>query len=224
MTWSLDHLVVGARSLDEGVRWCESTLGITPGLGGEHVFMATHNRLLRIDSADFPRAYLEIIAIDPQASPPARRRWFDLDQPALQAALAARGPALIHWAARCDDIHADVAALHAQGLDRGEVLPAERATPRGVLRWQISVRPDGQRLADGAVPTLIEWGKVHPVDAMPDSGVVLEQLVLNGVPQMLRSRLPVGVVPATEADAPPLVVTLATPRGRVRLESPRHST
>jgi len=220
VTWSLDHLVVGARSLAAGVTWCEAVLGITPGPGGTHVFMGTHNRLFSVASPRFPRAYLEVIAIDPEAAAPARTRWFDLDQPALQAALA-RGPALIHWAARCNDIHADVAVLRGHGLDRGEVLTAERATPRGTLRWQISVRADGQRLADGALPTLIEWGDVHPVDAMPTSGVALERLVLNGLPDAARAMLPGGVQPARDARAAPLVATLSTPRGLVRLDSTR---
>ena len=30
MTARLDHLVVAANSLDEGVRWCQATLGVTP--------------------------------------------------------------------------------------------------------------------------------------------------------------------------------------------------
>ena len=40
----IDHLVVAARSLDEGVAWCEATLGITPNAGGEHENYGTHNR------------------------------------------------------------------------------------------------------------------------------------------------------------------------------------
>ena len=60
----LDHLVVMANSLVEGVAWCDAALGTTPGPGGEHPLMGTHNRLLRIDCAEFPRAYLEIIAIN----------------------------------------------------------------------------------------------------------------------------------------------------------------
>ena len=51
-------------------------------------------------------------AIDLLASAPARRRWFDLDDPALRATLAA-GPRLIHWVARCDDVAAECAALAA---------------------------------------------------------------------------------------------------------------
>jgi hypothetical protein len=45
---AVDHLVIAAASLEEGVAWCEATLGVTPGPGGEHPLMGTHNRLLRI--------------------------------------------------------------------------------------------------------------------------------------------------------------------------------
>jgi hypothetical protein len=30
---AVDHLIVAAASLDDGVRWCEATLGVTPGAG-----------------------------------------------------------------------------------------------------------------------------------------------------------------------------------------------
>ena len=54
----LDHLVIMANTLNEGVAWCEATLGVTPGPGGEHPLMSTHNRLLRIDSKAFPSPIL----------------------------------------------------------------------------------------------------------------------------------------------------------------------
>ena len=56
----LDHLVVIAPTLADGVAWCESTLGVTPGPGGEHPLMGTHNRLIHISSPTHPRAYLEV--------------------------------------------------------------------------------------------------------------------------------------------------------------------
>ena len=68
MTAQIDHLVVAATSLAEGVAWCESTLGVTPGPGGEHPLMGTHNRLFSIASVGYPAAYFEIIAINPEAS------------------------------------------------------------------------------------------------------------------------------------------------------------
>src|SRR3954451_12396464 len=95
----IDHLVIAAASLAEGVAWCEATLGVTPAAGGAHPLMGTHNRLLNIASDAFPRAYAEIIAIEPGKAPsrPKTRRWFDLDDAALQAALVQRGPGLIHF-------------------------------------------------------------------------------------------------------------------------------
>ncbi|HUP30702.1 MAG TPA: VOC family protein, partial [Usitatibacter sp.] len=95
----LDHLVVAARNLEDGAAWLESRLGAVLSPGGKHVLMGTHNRLLSLGEG----RYLELISVDPEAPPPGRARWFDLDSPAMQVRLA-RSPALIHWAVRTDDI------------------------------------------------------------------------------------------------------------------------
>jgi hypothetical protein len=210
----LDHLVVGARTLDEGVAWCEATLGVTPGPGGRHGLMSTHNRLLDISSDAFARAYLEIIAIDPQAPPPGRTRWFDLDDAGLRAALA-RGPRLIHWVVRSSNLTSHLAALSLAGWDRGEAVRAER----GNLRWQISVRPDGQRLCQGALPTLIEWGAQHPCDDMPASGLCLRALAADGLPASAIAVLQTEGVLHTPASQPALRAILSTPKGAVELSS-----
>ena len=181
---TLDHLVVLATSLASGVAWAEATLGVTPGPGGEHPLMGTHNRLLRLRSSnDEPgAAYLEIIAINPAATPtlqPPERRWFDMDDPALRERVAQMGPQLVHWVARVPDLTAALQAWRELGIDRGEARAASRPTPGGLLQWQISLRPDGQRLFDGCLPTLIEWGPHHPTAAMPDSGLALQSLTLQ---------------------------------------------
>lgn len=220
MSWTLDHLVVGARDLDAGVAWCEATFGIVPGPGGRHPLMGTHNRLFAIGSAGFPRAYFEIIAIDPAAAPPGRARWYDLDNPALQQLLTT-GPALIHWVAGCTGIESEIAALRRHGIERGDALAVERATARGPLRWRISVRTDGARLLDGACPTLIEWDSAHPGDTLPASGVVLDRMLLAGVPTGLAARLPAGVTASSNAGAAALVAVFSTPRGTVSLASTR---
>lgn len=212
MSWLVDHLVVGAATLEQGAAWCESTLGVVPGPGGRHPLMGTHNRLLALPSEDFPRSYLEIIAIDPDAPEPGRRRWFDLDDAALRAALAA-APRLIHWVARCDDLDAECAALAAAGIGRGEPLEAQRDTPQGLLRWRIAVRPDGQRLCGGALPTLIEWGAVHPADHLPASPLRLVSLEVGALPGAALHRLPAAVRCAAG-----LAAEIEGPRGRVRLE------
>jgi hypothetical protein len=211
---ALDHLVVAARTLDEGVAWCEATLGVTPGPGGRHALMSTHNRLLNISSGAFARAYLEIIAIDPLAPAPGRTRWFDLDDAALQAGLV-HGPRLIHWVARSANLRAHLAALSSAGWDPGEAIQAER----GPLRWQISVRPDGQRLYDGALPTLIEWGPQHPCDDMPASGLSLQSLVIEGLPASAIAALQTEAVRHAPAEQPALRASLSTPKGLVEISS-----
>jgi hypothetical protein len=218
---ALDHLVVAARTLDEGVAWCEATLGITPGPGGEHPLMGTHNRLFSIATAAFARAYFEIIAIDARVHAPGRARWFDLDDGAMLDALA-RSPQLVHWVARVDDLAVAVAALRARGIDPGRVLAASRDTPRDLLRWQFAVRDDGRRLWSGALPTLIEWGEAHPTDAMPTSGVTLGALRLRahdaaGLAAALGS-IGLGGLPI-DAGPDGLHIELQTPRGTVVLDS-----
>jgi hypothetical protein len=219
VTAALDHLVVAASTLDEGVAWCERTLGLTPGPGGQHPLMGTHNRLFSIANANFPLAYFEIIAIDPAAPAPARRRWFDLDDSALQARVHREGPQLVHWVARVDDAPAAVAALQGQGIARGEVLTATRPTPQGLLQWQITVRPDGQRLWDGLLPTLIQWGAVHPAAAMPDSGVALVSFELqHPQAELLAAALQSMGLPAAVRTGPAqLRARLQTPRGLLEI-------
>lgn len=211
MSWAIDHLIVAASTLAEGAAWCEARFGVAPRPGGKHPLMGTHNRLLALGGEAFPRSYLEIIAIDPEAPAPARRRWFDLDDAALRRALA-DGPRLIHWVARCTDVAAECAVLARAGIDRGEVLAAERDTPQGRLRWRIAVRPDGQRLFGGALPTLIEWGAVHPADHLPPSPLRLRTLELPAMPEAVQARLPsamrMGTRFAAEFDAPVGVVRL----------------
>ncbi|MDN6885990.1 VOC family protein [Variovorax sp. CAN2819] len=223
----LDHLVIAAASLAEGVAWCEATLGVTPAPGGSHPLMGTHNRLLNVSGDAFPAAYAEIIAIEPGKAPsrPRTRRWFDMDAAALQAGLARHGPRLIHVVARVPDAHAAMRALaheeHAH-IDRGQLLEASRDTPAGRLEWQITVRDDGQRLFYGTLPTLIQWGAVHPTDAMPASGLVLRSLraVHPRAPALAAALSAIGMTGMDiDAGPPNLIAVLDTPRGTVTLES-----
>jgi hypothetical protein len=217
----IDHLVVAAETLDQGVEWCEATLGVTPRAGGEHPLMGTHNRLLAISSEGYPRTYLEIIAIDPQAKAPGRARWFDLDDAQLREAVRNQ-PRLVHFVARTGDGASALKALQRLGIDRGPLVAAERPTPEGLLRWQISVRTDGQRLFYGALPTLIQWGEIHPVDAMPPSGLALQSLHARHprLADLQAAHSAIGLEGVTLEQGPPnLVATLATPRGVVVLES-----
>ena len=215
MSASLDHLVVAAASLDEGVRWCEATLGVTPGPGGQHPLMGTHNRLFAIGSETFPETFFEIIAIDASAPAPGRPRWFGLDTIDL-----ARGPRLLHAVARCSGLARLSAALREQGCDVGPSIAAWRATPQGRLDWQIAVRDDGRLLVGGALPTLIEWGRTpHPTRSMPPSGVRLRGLTLRGLSRRVAALLGLPGVEVRADAGPAIIASLDTPRGRVDLSS-----
>ena len=167
----LDHLVVASADLDEGVDWIERRLGVRPQPGGQHVAMGTHNALLKLG----PRAYLEVIANDPAGAPPARPRWFALDEPAMQSRLAA-GPSLVTWVLRCESL----ANACARVPDLGEIL----SMSRGDFHWKIAVPDDGSLPWGGVLPAAIQWDPgpdgeaLHPCDRLPDSGCELESLRL----------------------------------------------
>ena len=220
MDTHLDHLVVAADTLEQGVAWCEATLGVTPGPGGRHALFGTHNRLLKIATPMFEHAYLEIIAIDPQAPTPARARWFGLDDPGLRERLRAAGPQLVHAVARSSQLGLQRLGLIQAGLHPGDPVQAGRDTPQGPLSWEILVRQDGTLACGGALPTLIQWQGRHPAQGMPDSGVTLQALTLRGVPGGAATVLGLLGVDVREAvDGPALQARLATPRGEVTLSS-----
>lgn len=212
----LDHLVILCDTLDDGARWCQDTLGVSPGPGGRHPLMGTHNRLLRLDGPGFPQAHLELLAIDPDAPPPGRPRWFGLDAPGLRAGLRRDGPALARAVLRCPALGACHAALAGLGCPPGRVLAASRDTPAGPLSWRITVRDDGGIGLDGHLPTLIEWSGPHPTDAMPPSPLRLAAVTLGG--------LPPAVAQALGLDRPtPDAATRVTPGGpalQVQLHTP----
>jgi len=221
MNARVDHLVIACDSLEQGIAWCVTTLGVQPSGGGKHPLMGTHNRVLSIGSERFPDCYLELIAIDPEAEAIKRPRWFGLDDPALQAAARER-PRLIHAVARTRMIEMVRWGLINCGLNPGEPLTAQRDTPHGLLKWRITVRDDGRTECAGALPTLIEWQGPHPCEHLPRSPVALQELVLRGVPVQALDVLKLPSVQAAPLDAracAPLSATLDTARGRVLLEA-----
>jgi hypothetical protein len=207
----LDHLVVAAATLADGIDYVSALTGVAPQPGGRHVAMGTHNALLRLDE----RVYLEVIAIDPGGVRPARPRWFDLDDIALQAELTER-PRLVHWVARTPDIERTAAACP---IALGTIHPFDR----GDFRWRITVADDGRRPARGVVPTLIQWDvPFHPADRLPDSKVSIAQFAAtHSDPAPVRAALAsLGLEAAlhvTYDRETRLAAMLRTPRGVVTL-------
>ena len=220
----LDHLVVAARTLEEGAQFIADTLGVESAAGGTHVAMGTHNRLVGL----WGGAYLEIISVDPQAeheraagAAPARPRWFALDDSAMRDRLE-RGPYLAHWAARVPRPK-DLGRWQSQYPARiASVVPMAR----GELTWRLTVPEDGafpswQGVGDGIVPTLIQWDTTaHPSARLPANGCALKRLkarhpradeVLAQLRWLGADHL-IEVEPATD-EAPALVAEIETPSG-----------
>lgn len=208
----IDHLVIGAASLEQGAAFIEQQLGVRTAAGGEHPLMGTHNRVLRLGE----RAYLEVIAIDPDAVS-SRPRWFGLDSPEVQRRLRQR-PRLLHWVAATGDIAAAAAACPRSP---GEII----AMRRGTFSWRITVAPDGRPPLDGVLASLIQWDGEHPAERLAESGCFLHQLRL-GHPD--RQTLAAGLAaiglaadPALRVESPgpiSLVACIATPAGMRTLD------
>jgi hypothetical protein len=214
----LDHLVITARTLDEGTRYVADTLGVEPAGGGAHPLMRTHNRLLNL----WGGVYLEVIAIDPEAASgdDPRPRLFALDDPSTHARLD-NGPYLSHWVARVE---------RPKNLARWQTQYPERIAPvvpmtRGDFTWDLTVPDDGtfpvwQGAGDGIVPSLIQWDTPkHPSAVLPEAEVALKSLKgFHPQADVVRAQLDwLGaahlIALDTSTDAPSLVAEFETPAG-----------
>ena len=208
-TCQLDHIVIAAASLPDGVHYIREKLGVDIPGGGQHPGMGTHNHLMRIGRD----SYLEVIAVDPAAPPLGHARWYALDDPGMQTALR-DGPRLITWVARTVDVDRMV---QGASLDLGRVLELSR----GTLTWRLTVPEDGRLLGSGVIPHIIEWPpNVRPWETMADLGCRLEQLTLahpdsEWMDSALRSLCPGGFVyvTTTRAAVPRLSARIRTATG-----------
>ncbi len=202
----IDHLVYGARDLEQAVAALAERAGVQAVPGGRHLGIGTHNALLSLG----PGCYLEIIAPDPSQPPPARLPF------GLDALTADR---LIAWAARAADIERQADGARAAGYDPGPVLAMSRETPGGAqLRWRLTWR--AEPAGDGLVPFLIDWGTTpHPSLAAP-AGCTL--LGLRGEHPQPETVLPLlralgAGLPVSAGPRPALIATIQSPRGVVEL-------
>ncbi|MDB5808343.1 MAG: hypothetical protein JWN94_465 [Betaproteobacteria bacterium] len=208
-----DHLVVGARTLEQGVAFIEDLLGAAPQTGGRHLAMGTHNKVLRLGA----RSYLEVIAIDPAGVAPARPRWFGLDDEAVRERLR-ESPRLLTWAARTPDIQG---AVRRCEMSPGAIHPMTR----GSYQWRITIPDDGALVCAGLMPTLIQWDcAAHPADNLHNSGCSL--IKIEGAhPESARIATALGasaldqLIKVRSGVAVQLIATLRGPRGLCKLTS-----
>ena len=203
----LDHLVYAAPDLAAAVDELAARTGVRATPGGRHVGRGTHNALLALG----PDSYVEIIAPDPNQSPPAMPRPFGLD--------TLTAPHLTTWALKAPDIETHVAAARAAAYDPGVVMSMSRARPDGVrLAWRLTLTP---RLpGDGLVPFLIDWGTTsHPAGGAAAGCTLVELRAEHPEPEVIRPLLRAvnAELQLSRGPAPALIATMATPRGRVRL-------
>jgi hypothetical protein len=161
----IDHIVVGARTLEAGADYVAAHLGVRPAGGGRHEGVGTHNLLLGLGKD----CYLEVIAPDPDQPDPPHARPFDLDDPGVRMMLEAE-PRLVAWVARTPVLDAVVTRL-------GRHLAGEiRTMKRGRLSWRMAMPPQRQDMIN-LIPSLIQWddGK-GAAPRLPDSGVRLVAL------------------------------------------------
>jgi catechol 2,3-dioxygenase-like lactoylglutathione lyase family enzyme len=157
----LDHLAVAAATLEDGRAFVEDALGIRLQPGGKHARYGTHNLLAGLADG----LYLEVIAIDPDAPPPADPRWFRLDE--FHGA-----PCLHNWICRTEDIDA---ALSKMPQGTGKPVDLQR----GDLRWQMAVPSDGRLPFDDTCPAVIQWHSPHPAPKLTQTGARLVRLVVR---------------------------------------------
>jgi hypothetical protein len=167
-TAHIDHLVIGTNDLASGTDWTESRLGAACDGGGAHPLMGTHNRLMRLAGGP----YLEVIAIDPDASSPGRPRWFTLDREKTKSRFAT-GPGALCWVAAVSDIET---AVRQCGYDCGQIT----TVTRGDLQWRLTIPDDGSLPAGGVLPSLIEWPEgMHPVTSLAETDIYLDTIHLT---------------------------------------------
>jgi hypothetical protein len=210
----LDHIVIAAQDLQQGVDYVRAQLGVEIPRGGKHQTMATHNHLMQLGND----AYLEVIAIDKDGQAPRHPRWFGLDSARMRAAIR-RQPQLITWVMNT----ANLQQLAEQaGFDIG--IPTELS--RDSLSWQIALPEDGRLLGDGMLPYCIQWhSSPHPSQGMADTGCLLQELTIHhNRPRWLDDQLDaidaghlVQIEPLADSATPYLSATIYTPSGTVTL-------
>jgi len=206
----VDHLMLGIRDLEEGIRIFEQQTGVRPAVGGDHPGRGTRNALVSLG----PRLYVEIIA--PQMS--ANRDAADVAGLVDLAALTPLG-----WALAVQDVAGARQRLVAAGFEVSPGRPGSRRKPDGsTLEWTTFglTRPQLP-----GVPFFIRWGDgvTHPSQDSPAGCRLLALSVTTpAAGDLLKVLSTVGVVdvPAKQGDHAGLAITLTCPRGTVRFASP----
>ena len=182
----LDHIVFGARSLEEGTNFIEKKLGIKLSEVGYHDFMGTHNRVVKVDKD----VYLEVIAIDPSSKSPNENRWFNLDNPILQKKLE-YSPQMIGYVIETKD----------KEILKHFCTPIEAS--RGNYKWNFAMPSlesnffNKELIENGIIPSLINWKSNKPVYEMKNNQLSLKKIeieILDNQMQYKKNIESIGII------------------------------
>src|SRR5882757_2655466 len=183
----LDHISIIAPSLAEGVSHVRACLDLDVPFGQRHTYMGTHNHLLQLGDT----VYLEIVALDPEADGPGRRRW--------------RG-----WVARTDAIDAVIAG-------RGDIFGATVPLPAVNSSFDFAIPDDGSLPLDGAAPSIIDRrGTARSMATIADLGARLRSFTLEHPDPAAVEAL----YRAMTVDRPPTIDRGSKLRYRAQIETP----
>jgi hypothetical protein len=202
----LDHLTVIAPSLAEGVAHVRACIDLDVPFGQRHGYMGTHNHLLQLGDS----VYLEIVALDPDGTPPGRARWFGLDdQKAVRVDWDA-GRRLRGWVARTDAIDSILAG-------RAGIFGTKVSLPWTEPSFEFAIPDDGSLPLDGAAPSIIDRrGKPRAMATIADLGARLPSFSLAHPDAAAISQL----YRELAIDRPPIVMPGNDLHYRAQIETP----
>jgi hypothetical protein len=208
---ALDHLLIGAPTLESGIGWLEERTGVRAAVGGSHQGLGTWNALVSLG----PRQYVEIIAPDP-AQP-------GIDTFYVPGLRNFNGPRVTTWAARGVDLAKRFPGTLPGDFSCEPARAGARVRPDGtLLAWTLAFPKHRRHVAfDGALPFLIEWESDdhHPAKSTPP-GLALHALGFSHPePASLKAALAaLGIDGEVKhAATASIAVELDTPRGRILL-------
>jgi hypothetical protein len=207
----LDHVLLGARDLTEGIAFLERHTGVRAVFGGVHPNRGTQNALASLGSAH----YLEVIALDPAQAA--------VHLPITEALAKLSEPRLVGWAVHTHDLEGVKRKLERAGIPfEGPASGSRKRPDNRMLKWRTLMLSESAK-GDSLLPFFIEWSRdsVHPATDAPKGCRLSRFELVTPEPDALRKTLAVLslTVSVAKGDAPRIRATFEGPKGRLDVSS-----
>lgn len=205
----LDHILLGAASLEVGIAFVEHFTGVGAAFGGVHPGRGTWNALLSLGN----RRYLEIIAPDPAQAA--------VDNPLVSSLRSIHEPRLVGWAVHPGNLADFARKLRSAGITIEGPTPGSRKRLDGhLLKWEIVSLADTD---SGLLPFFIEWSQdsVHPSVDAPKGCTLQSFAAETPEPEKLTAELKtLGLdLPVKKGQQARLHALIAGPKGNLEVHS-----